>query len=184
MSSELLLPGQTLRCARHPSTETVLRCGKCETPICPRCAIQTPVGARCPTCARVKRFALLLKPRELALAIGYGVGAATAGTLILGFIPILGLIGWALLGLAVAEATSVGANRKRVRELAPIAVACLLLGYELGSVLDILRRAPPGLELTPGLIVALLASPILELTRGLQVLGILLAAFVTWLRVR
>jgi hypothetical protein len=184
MSTEALSPGQTLRCARHPNTETVLRCGRCETPICPRCAIQTPVGARCPTCARVKRFAMLLKPRELARAIGYGIGAAAAGTLILGFIPFLGLIGWALLGFVVAEAVSVGANRKRVRELAPIAVACVLLGYELGGVLDLVRRAPPGLVFTPALVAALLLSPILEVTRGLQLLGILLAVLVAWLRAR
>src|SRR5207302_6294054 len=93
VSTETSAPDETLRCARHPNTETVLRCGRCETPICPRCQIQTPVGARCPTCARVKRFALLVKPRELAQAIAYGVGAAAAGTLALTFIPLLGLVG-------------------------------------------------------------------------------------------
>ena len=49
-----------LFCARHPKTETLLRCGRCETPICPRCQIPTPVGMRCRTCARVKRFAMAL----------------------------------------------------------------------------------------------------------------------------
>lgn len=42
-------------CARHPTVETVLRCSKCETPICPRCLVQTPVGARCPQCAQLRR---------------------------------------------------------------------------------------------------------------------------------
>src|SRR5437667_7912823 len=44
-----------MQCAAHPGTETVLRCGKCETPICPRCLVQTPVGARCRDCARIVR---------------------------------------------------------------------------------------------------------------------------------
>ena len=33
-----------------------------------------------------------------------------------------------IVGFVVGEAVSVGANRKRARELAPIAVACLFLG--------------------------------------------------------
>ena len=40
------------KCARHPSVETTLRCGRCETPICPRCLVHTPVGARCPDCGQ------------------------------------------------------------------------------------------------------------------------------------
>ncbi|MDA0256830.1 MAG: rhomboid family intramembrane serine protease, partial [Chloroflexi bacterium] len=35
-------------CERHPETETELRCQRCDTPICPRCMVQTPVGFRCP----------------------------------------------------------------------------------------------------------------------------------------
>lgn len=38
-------------CARHPTTETMLRCGRCDTPICPRCMIHSGVGIRCPDCA-------------------------------------------------------------------------------------------------------------------------------------
>src|SRR6184192_819409 len=96
----------TLRCARHPGVETVLRCGRCETPICPRCLVATPVGARCPTCAGVKRFATLLKPVELARAIGFGIAVGAVGTLILNFVPLLGIlgpIGYAVVGFAVGE---------------------------------------------------------------------------------
>src|SRR5206468_12305157 len=93
----------TLRCARHPNTETVLRCGRCDTPICPRCMIPTPVGARCPTCAQVKRFAMLVKPRELALSILYGVGIGAIGTIIVSFIPFLGILGYMVMGFLVGE---------------------------------------------------------------------------------
>jgi hypothetical protein len=48
-------PPVAVPCARHPNVETVLRCSKCETPICPRCLVQTPVGARCPQCAQLRR---------------------------------------------------------------------------------------------------------------------------------
>ncbi len=40
-------------CPRDPDVETALRCSRCDTPICPRCLVQTPVGARCRDCARI-----------------------------------------------------------------------------------------------------------------------------------
>lgn len=42
---------KTIFCARHPQTETGLRCGRCDTPICPRCMVHSSVGIRCPECA-------------------------------------------------------------------------------------------------------------------------------------
>ena len=42
-------------CATHPSVQTALRCGRCDTPICPKCLVMTPVGARCRACARLKK---------------------------------------------------------------------------------------------------------------------------------
>ena len=45
-----------MRCAYHPDVETNLRCGKCGKAICPKCLVQTPVGARCPDCARLYKL--------------------------------------------------------------------------------------------------------------------------------
>jgi len=171
----------TLRCARHPNTETVLRCGRCETPICPRCLVPTPVGARCPTCAQVKRFSTLLKPRELARSIGFGLLVAAVGTVVLTFIPFLGLIGYAALGFGVGEAVSVGANRKRVRELAPIAVACLFLGFEIGVVgLFVANGLPLSLALVLQPIQALFGGSLL---RG-PLVGLLIGSLLAWMRTR
>jgi hypothetical protein len=167
----------TLRCARHPGTETVLRCGRCETPICPRCLVGTAVGARCPNCAQVKRFALLLKPAEIARAIGYGLAAAAAGTVLLSFIPFLGLIGYALLGFGVGEAVSIGANRKRARELGPLAIACLFVGFEVGLVGFLLLNGAP-------FSVAVLLAPLGALRGGLLLVGLLIGALLAWMRVR
>jgi tetratricopeptide (TPR) repeat protein len=41
---------ETLYCANHPNTETLLRCNRCGKPICTRCAMRTPVGYRCKEC--------------------------------------------------------------------------------------------------------------------------------------
>ena len=170
---------QTRYCARHPSTETVLRCGRCDTPICPRCLISTPVGARCPTCAQIKRFATLLKPIEIVKAVSFGIGVAAVGTLIVGFIPFLGLLGLAAVGFGVGEAVSIGANRKRARELGPIAIVCLFIGYDLGRVISFVvefqGRVPLGIEL--------FIAPLLTLN-GAVLLGLGLGALLAWMRVR
>jgi hypothetical protein len=39
-------------CERHKKVATRVRCGHCDTPICPRCTVYGPVGARCRACAR------------------------------------------------------------------------------------------------------------------------------------
>jgi hypothetical protein len=94
------------------------------------------------------------------------------------FIPFLGLLGYAALGFGVGEVVSVGANRKRIPVLAPLAVACLFVGYWLGLVLfALVSGAPFGL--------LLLLSPILALPRaGLLVVGLLLGALLAWMRTR
>lgn len=41
-------------CYRHPDRETGVSCSSCGKPICPECMTPTPVGMRCPECARQK----------------------------------------------------------------------------------------------------------------------------------
>jgi hypothetical protein len=41
-------------CGKHKNAVTRLRCGRCETPICPKCTVFTPGGTRCRDCARNK----------------------------------------------------------------------------------------------------------------------------------
>ena len=42
----------TQTCYRHPNRETGVSCSNCGRPICPDCMTPTPVGMRCPECAR------------------------------------------------------------------------------------------------------------------------------------
>jgi membrane associated rhomboid family serine protease len=44
----------TQTCYRHPNRETGVSCSNCGKPICPDCMTPTPVGMRCPDCARQK----------------------------------------------------------------------------------------------------------------------------------
>ena len=41
-------------CYRHPTRETGVSCSSCGRPICTDCMTPTPVGMRCPECARQK----------------------------------------------------------------------------------------------------------------------------------
>ena len=124
-----------MQCARHPKVETELTCGRCETPICPRCAVFTDVGARCPTCAPARKlpqfevgFVYLLRGAAAALGTGAALGAVW-GALLPGGIGFLGLFVAAFLGYAIAEAVSVVTNRKAGSALQVVAAAGALAAY-------------------------------------------------------
>lgn len=120
-------------CERHPDVETGLTCGRCGTPICPRCLVYTPAGTRCPTCATIGRPKMyVLRPLDYAR----GIGTAVAVGLALGFMaallfaptPRIGLFSIILavaggygLGIAMAEALNLTTGRKRGREMQMIA---------------------------------------------------------------
>jgi hypothetical protein len=129
-----------MRCLRHPEVETELACGRCETPICPKCLVITDVGARCPAC--VPKSPSLLEaigPRYLA----QGAAAAVTGGALLGAIwglilpPGLGGLSFLSLALAflvgylVAQAVTWAANRRsgwplQITAVLGVAVAFLL----------------------------------------------------------
>ena len=132
------------RCALHPDVETGLACGKCGTYICPRCMIQTPVGARCQDCARVTKHPTFdVTPTYYVRAgLAGGVVAIVGGFIwgaLLGlhvpFLPWIASIG---VGYAVGEAISVAANRKRGTGLVVTAAASMTL-----AVISMLLVAPP-----------------------------------------
>ena len=50
-------------CYRHPSRETGVSCSNCGRPICPDCMTSTPVGMRCPECA--KQRTRVMRMREM-----------------------------------------------------------------------------------------------------------------------
>ena len=50
-------------CYRHPGRETGVSCSNCGRPICPDCMTPTPVGMRCPECAR-QRTKITSAPRS------------------------------------------------------------------------------------------------------------------------
>ena len=132
-----------MRCARHPDTETNLACGKCGQPICPKCLVQTPVGARCPDCAAVKRLPVYRVPASYyARACAAGPAVAAALGAVWPFIPLGGffsLVIGAGIGYAIGEIISLSVNRKRSVGLQVIAALSMVIAYVVRTVVD----APP-----------------------------------------
>ncbi len=122
-----------MKCTFHPNVETNLRCGKCGKPICPKCMVETPVGARCRDCARVTKlptFALAAKHYWRAALVGTGMafalGAAWWGIkLVMPYIYFNFLLA-AGFGYVMSEVIGLAVNRKRSRWLAVIAGVCLV----------------------------------------------------------
>jgi hypothetical protein len=127
---------QTMRCAEHPDVETNLKCSKCGKPICPKCMVQTPVGARCRDCAK-----LSVLPTYRVSAVFYlrAVGTALLAAVIIGllwgfvsnYLPyiFLNLLLAAGFGYAIGEVTGLAVNRKRGVWLAVIGGAAVAVSY-------------------------------------------------------
>jgi len=127
---------ETMRCARHPDVETALRCGKCGKPICPRCMVQTPVGARCPDCARLYKLPTFRISggyylRAAGTALGMAVVIGVVWGIIESFLPsrFFTLIIGAGIGYAIGEVVSLSVNRKRGTWLAVTGSLGVVISY-------------------------------------------------------
>lgn len=135
-------PEPVVYCARHPSVETALRCGRCDTPICPNCLVYTPGGTRCPDCARLRRPVMYeLAPLDYAKAIGatlvVAIGLGVAGAILLrpgGGLPFgffLAILIGAGAGAAMAEAITRITRGKRGRAMQLVAAGGLVAAWLL-----------------------------------------------------
>jgi hypothetical protein len=125
-----------MKCAYHPDVETNLSCGKCGKPICPKCMVQTPVGARCPDCAKTTKLPTFrLSAKYYLIAAGTALGMAIATGLVWGilrgFLPYIyvNLIVAGGIGYAVGEVVSRAVNRKRGNWLALIGGLAISISY-------------------------------------------------------
>ncbi|TET39656.1 MAG: hypothetical protein E3J65_03470 [Dehalococcoidia bacterium] len=130
-----------MKCATHPEVETNLSCGRCGRPICPKCMVQTPVGTRCPDCAKLKRLPTFeVSSRQYLIASGVGVGvAAVAGivwALLFGLFPTIYFYVFlaAAVGFAIGELISLSVNRKRGPILQAIAGISMVIGFATGLI--------------------------------------------------
>lgn len=64
-------------CYRHPDRHTLLRCSRCERPICAACSIDASVGQRCPECVRQEGTQKVI-PKQRVMSAASGAMATKA----------------------------------------------------------------------------------------------------------
>jgi hypothetical protein len=131
-------------CANHPDRETLLRCNRCEKPICLECAVQTPVGYRCKECVREHQniyYNALPKDDWIALGISFLVAAIATPLIALLF----GIVNWFFFqlmiavfiggtaGASLAQIIRQAVKRRRSRNMRWFALAGILLGIVVGA---------------------------------------------------
>ena len=115
-------------CRAHPGVETRLSCSNCGAAICPRCMVSTPVGQKCPECARQSGRArgtptAALFGRVFAASLLTGAAGAVVLALVgFSFVYILG----ALYGYAVGTVARRAAGGRTRRSLGLVTVTGLV----------------------------------------------------------
>ena len=168
-----------VRCARHPNTPTRLRCGRCGTPICPRCMVATEVGQRCPDCGRGSRLPTFqVSPALLARGAVAGLLTATAIGYLWSLAPAFSFWIALLMGFGTGEAVARAANVRRGPAMMAVAATAVVLGFLIGFLA--LGRGQAGAGL-----LAVLINPLLLLRLGLfTLLALALAAVIAAVRQR
>jgi hypothetical protein len=120
---------ETLVCYNHPDRETMLRCNRCDRPICTACAVLTPTGYRCKECVRGQQ-----KVFDTAQWIDYPLAFVIAGALsffgsiaasYLGFFTIFIA---PVVGVILSEVVRWAVRRRRSRLLFQLATAGAIVG--------------------------------------------------------
>ncbi|MFB0546855.1 MAG: hypothetical protein ACETWB_08085 [Anaerolineae bacterium] len=129
-----------LYCVNHPNVETRLRCNRCGSPICPKCAVRTPVGFRCPQCIKSQQ-ALFYS----ASTWDYPLAAVVSLPLSVGAGLIMNQLGWffalflgPLVGGLIAEVVRWATGRRRGRWIWLVVSVCIVIGALLSPLLYVL----------------------------------------------
>lgn len=135
-------PATVVECPRDPGVETALRCGRCDTPICPRCLIQGPVGTRCRDCAKLSKNPIYTLTTQGKMR---AAGAALVGGVVMGVIWGLVLIQFTFgffsiflglgLGWVFTRALDFATGRKRGPMVAGFAIGGIFLAWGVMAVM-------------------------------------------------
>lgn len=127
-----------ITCAYHPTVETLLRCNRCGKPICPRCAVLTEVGYRCPECIRNQQslfFNARLSDYPVAVVVA-GTAAGLAALLLVQTGFLIALFVSVAVGGLIAEFVSRVLGRRRGRYIWIAASGAIIGGGLLGFIVS------------------------------------------------
>lgn len=123
-------------CTYHPNVLTGLRCTRCGKPICPKDAVRTQVGLRCPDCAGTRKTSSIKTPtNDLTWALAAGIGVALLVAVLWRFLPAWGFYLSLAMGFGVTEVIARFTGNKRGIDLQIAAVLIISGGLILSRVL-------------------------------------------------
>jgi hypothetical protein len=118
-----------LYCYVHPDRETLLRCNRCERPICSQCAVLTPTGYRCKNCVRGQQKVFdTAQSTDFIAAEGIAVVLSFLGSLVAGVMGFFTIFIAPIAGVIIAEAVRWAVHRRRSRSLFQTAAGAAALG--------------------------------------------------------
>lgn len=126
---------QPMFCYNHPQRETLLRCNRCERPICTSCGVRTPTGYRCKECVRGQQKIFdTAQWWDYPLAALTGAALAYLGSLITNFIGFFTIFLAPFAGMIIAEAVRRIVRKRRSRQLPLITAGAALFGALIGPL--------------------------------------------------
>jgi hypothetical protein len=129
-------PTGQVPCSYHPNVMTGLRCSRCGRPICPQCAVRTPVGLRCPDCAGVRGLPTYRTPASgLVRAATGGLAVAVGVAILWRFFPDWEFYLCLLLGFGTVETMARLSGNKRGLDLQLTAIVIVTIGLALSRLL-------------------------------------------------
>lgn len=140
-----------LFCYRHADRETWVRCGRCDRPICTRCAMQGPVGFRCRDCGKPAFDPLTsFTPAQLAGGIAVAVVAGVITAVIAPRFGFFSLFISFFAGGFIAEAVTRVTGYKHGRTMQAVVLggimagALIAFGFDYGALFAQVSTAGDG----------------------------------------
>lgn len=134
----------------------MLRCNRCERPICSECAVLTPTGYRCKECIRGQQKTFdTSRPMDYPLAVIVAGVLSFLGSYLAGFLWFFILMAAPIVGVIIAEAVRGVVHKRRSKLLSQVTMVAvivgslpllmvallpLLTGGSLGSIITIILR--------------------------------------------
>lgn len=126
-------------CVNHSNRETLLRCNRCERPICTECAVLTETGYRCKDCVRGQQKVFeTARWADYPLAIGVAGILAFVGSIVAGLLGFFTLFIAPVAGVLIAEAVRWVVRKRRSRWLYRSAALAAAAGGSILLLIDLL----------------------------------------------
>ena len=133
---------ESLTCYIHPKRETMLRCNRCEKPICTECAIRTPTGYRCPQCVRSQQKGFnSARVGDLVLAPILALVLSFVGSYLVSLTGFFTLILAPVVGTGIAAVVQRVSHGRRSKTLFMLTTAAVVIGSLPLLAIDIIPLA-------------------------------------------